>query len=364
MHKLTYYIKVLFIFLSCILFSTQLHALTFEVKYNQSIDLLNFMDKLSEWEPGPAADTYLTFWEKSKFKKKHDQKYLLSYKEIRKKYYHPSFAHLFAHNNHNTDILASVFYENTNPKKAVLKLKSKINGSDYDKIQSSIGYFSERISKLTVNQSHEKAILFIQKTLNQEGIQAYIKIVCNFYNVDFEKLHIPVVFNYTLDNVNEDAFIYADTIVLSDFTFKKNIFYNIKNAHLFQNIDNISLLMHEIVHLISSKAPAEQKERLSKAFEANFNLSEHLSSQKKLYLLEEPLAVILGQILFTRKMLPEYYEKFQNWYENPWVNNIAKLKEKSVSRYLEENKSIDIKFVNSFAKQANELAEISKYLKD
>lgn len=360
MYKLINYIKITVIILFGLLCSVQLEALTFCVKYSKSIDLLNFMDKLSDWESGPVAEEYKLFWDKNNYKSQHDQKHLLAFKEVRKKYYFRDSSNIFAQNNYNQDVISRAFYTYDEPKKALLNLKSNISYLDFIKFQKSINYFSERITKVIAGQSHRKAIKNLNEILDKDEIQAYIKQICNFYNVDFDKLHINIAFNHTLEDVDETAFMNLDTIVLSDFTYKKNIYINEEKYDFFQTIDNASILMHEIAHLISSNASTEQKENLTKVFESNFNLPQNVTLQKKLYLLEEPLAVILGQILFTRKIAPEYYIKSQNWYADSWVNTIAKLKEKTVARYLEENKSVDDKLVKSFARESNELLNISK----
>lgn len=360
MHNLINGIKIVIIIFLGVLYVTQLQALTYNIKCSESIEILNFMDKLSGWESGSAAEPYKSFWIKNNHQKKYDEKYLLLFKEIRKKYYAQNSSGLFIHNTYSQDIISTAFYDYDQINKSLLNLKANISYPDYIKFQSAIRYFTQRVNNVVTNQSHEKTIQNLKKVMNQVEIKDYIKNICDFYNVDFEKLHINIVLSYTLENVDEDAFINLDTIVLSDFTHKKNIYTNEKNGVFFQNIDNISVLMHEIVHLISSKAHIDQKKSLSKIFETHFKYTQNLSSQKKMFMIEEPLAVILGQILFTRKFSPEYYEKSQNWYANSWVNIIAKLNEKSVARYLEEKKVIDLKLVRSLARQSNELFNISE----
>lgn len=355
MHKLINHIVILATILFSTLYTTKLYALTFNIYYSQSIDFLNFMDKLSDWEPGPAANAYKMFWARNNLQKKDDYKFLSDYKEIRKKYYFSSRSSLFTENNPNKDIISASFYDYHHPKNALHHLKSKINHTDHQKLKKSTHYFSDRISKIIMNQPHNKAIKNLKKTLNENNIQNHIKAICHFYNVDFKKLHINIAINWTLEDVDEDAFINLDTIVLSDL-YNKDETDNLKNA------DNLSILIHEIVHLVSSKAPTEQKRHLSEIFENSFKLTEKMSSQKKMYLLEEPLAVILGQMLFTRGFSPEYYEKCHHWYANSWVNTMAILKEPIVAHYLHENKPIDDKLIQSFAKKSIELSNISEWV--
>lgn len=358
MHRLVIYINILINIIFSISLPSNGGALSYDIKYSQSIDVLNFMDKLSEWEKTPASSVYKNYWRTHGFQKNNDEKYLLDYKKIRKKYYLNKFLYLFSENHRKQDIISSSFYDIDNPKKAIYNLRSKIKKEDYIVIKNSINHFLSRIIKITGSQSHEDLTRFLNSNLNQKDTKDYIKSICAFYKVNAESIKIKITMSWFLKELTESAYFNMNTIVLPDFTYQNNIFKDMPNSNSLQRADNMSILLHEIVHLISSNASLEQKKRLSDIFYADFISAKSLPPSQKQYLLEEPMAVILGQMIYTKKTAPDYYEKCQNWYINPWVNTVAILKERSIANYMHNNISIDENLIKSFAKTSNLLTKM------
>lgn len=358
MHRLVIYINILIIIIFSISLPSNGHALSYDIKYSQSIDVLNFMDKLSEWEKTPASSIYKNYWCTHGFQKKSDEKYLSDYKKVRRKYYLNKSMYLFSENHHNQDIISSSFYDIDSPKKSIHDLKSKIKKEDYILIKNSIHHFLSRIIKITKAQSHEDLTQFLNINLNQKDTKDYIKSICSFYKVDSESINIKIAMSWFLKELTESAYFNLNTIVLPDFTYQNNIFKDMTNSNSLKKADNMSILLHEIVHLISANASPEQKEHLSNIFYADFIGAKSLPPSQKQYLLEEPMAVILGQMIYTKKTVPEYYEKCQNWYIHPWVNTVAILKEHNIANYMHNNLSIDENLIKSFAKTSNLLTKM------
>src|SRR5690606_8312150 len=67
-------------------------------------------------------------------------------------------------------------------------------------------------------------------------------------------------------------------------------------------------------------------------------------------LVEEPLAVTVGQMYYLQTLIPEQFDFFEEFYNNPWVNVISKLAYPMVWHYLSNSKPIDDLFILNLAK--------------
>jgi hypothetical protein len=85
------------------------------------------------------------------------------------------------------------------------------------------------------------------------------------------------------------------------------------------------IVFHEIVHTLSVRQPQKQKEEISNAF---LDLCPMKDKFPKLFggnLLEEPMAVVVGQILFLKRFFPDRLKWDSKLYNDPWVSSFAKL---------------------------------------
>ena len=99
-----------------------------------------------------------------------------------------------------------------------------------------------------------------------------------------------------------------------------------------------SIVMHELVHYISDRQPDDQKRRLSDRFLARCSIPEQA---RRLWMLEEPLAVAIGQAAYSQEVLGEPLDPRSNWYSTPWIDLTGRTLVSSVLAALETGATIE-----------------------
>ncbi len=123
--------------------------------------------------------------------------------------------------------------------------------------------------------------------------------------------------------------------------------------------DGSDIVMHEIVHTISAKQSLKQKQILTKEFLNKCNINGKI---KRLRILEEPLAVVFGQMLFIKQFIPNKFRFDSNWYSKPWVRMFAKLSMPIVEETFKAGKSITDKLIPRLSKICAEAVRVSTQL--
>jgi hypothetical protein len=86
----------------------------------------------------------------------------------------------------------------------------------------------------------------------------------------------------------------------------------------------------------------EQKQSLSKAFLDKCPVQGRL---KKSTLVEEPLAVIIGQAIYTKKFDPKNFSYTAKWYNEKWINLFSKLAYPYVSEAFQRGERLNEKMM-------------------
>jgi hypothetical protein len=74
------------------------------------------------------------------------------------------------------------------------------------------------------------------------------------------------------------------------------------------------------------------------------------SSERRSNMLEEPLAVAIGQMLFLKSFDPKRFSKEGNWYRNPWVNQYAQALFPLVDKTFAKSGRLDRAFIQEAGK--------------
>lgn len=109
------------------------------------------------------------------------------------------------------------------------------------------------------------------------------------------------------------------------------------------------IAFHEVIHSISTLQDLDNKRAFTNLFLSKCSIQ---GKMKRYKILEEPLAVAIGQMYFLEKTDPEKYQqelKSDSWYRNKWINEFSKLIYPSVKMYLEQRKPIDMFLINQLA---------------
>ena len=107
------------------------------------------------------------------------------------------------------------------------------------------------------------------------------------------------------------------------------------------------VVFHEVVHAISARQSLEQKRALTDLFLKDCPMK---SSERRSNMLEEPLAVAIGQMLFLKSFDPKRFSKEGNWYRNPWVNRYAQALFPLVDKTFAKSGRLDRAFIQEAGK--------------
>ena len=119
------------------------------------------------------------------------------------------------------------------------------------------------------------------------------------------------------------------------------------------------IVLFSLVHNISAHQPLEQKQRLSEVFLKKFK---GMPKIKRMDILEQPLAVIFGEILYLKKFNPTRYQKekyYVHWFNQVWINMLAKLWTPLIEEAFDKGDVINPALVETMSDIAEELYKIS-----
>ena len=337
------------VFQSCLCL-TQSYGFT--LGYQKHIDFFNFIDNLSNWSPGFTSSRYQIFWESEGLQQPNDLKHLESIRKIRNKYFHPKPS-IFIHYDESEDPIAEAFYNAPNLQSAINKLEEILPKTDAKELISALIYFEPKVRKYTNDNTIIRNAL--NDILQRKDINDFYKKVSIFYNckiVTPNKLKIHAV--SLPPNKNISAFILNNTIIVSLPTSATQI-----NEKMLAEFS--SIIAHELMHFHSMNTPKKIQIEHEKSLiqlvhydlknQENYNL-----------LIEEPLAVILGQKIFMKKFFPKHYNVYENVYSDPWVRIMSFLLEPLVAAYIEQTLPIDYKFIEAYASLSNQVINAHKSL--
>ena len=106
------------------------------------------------------------------------------------------------------------------------------------------------------------------------------------------------------------------------------------------------LTLHEFTHAVSSQQTDAQKKIFTEVFLKGCPKAKTL---KKNEVLEEPLAVALGQMLYLDTYHPIRYQTTKSWYAGKWVGELAKQIYPLVKSYYSNRRKKDSEFIESIA---------------
>ncbi|MBI3547776.1 MAG: hypothetical protein HY078_01865 [Elusimicrobia bacterium] len=102
-----------------------------------------------------------------------------------------------------------------------------------------------------------------------------------------------------------------------------------------------SIVFHEVVHTITARQDPRRKKRLARAFLDGFPPECNIGAVPRTVLLEEPLAVTIGQMLFWKRFHPDRFASETNWYNEPWVNRFSPAMFPVIERAFAEGRVLD-----------------------
>ncbi len=351
--------RTLTFFLSTTLFCTLGHsAIKIEITQRNAAHIFEIMDNVSQWWPDFNNQEYADYWKESGKSKADDKKLFDQYALIRRTYYKDvDQAERDPLKNRNgffstsgsleADPLAIAFYSSSILEEALQKLQKVVEPKELKFLQEFYLHFESRyLPWVQEGAAFASLIEKTQKQIAPQGIEDYLSKLAKFFGVS-EELNYQVLFVWWPPVSNTQANPTGDYLILKH------------NPKKHADADSADIVMHEIVHTVATRQKLKTKTAFTEAFLKTCPAHHHL---RKLEILEEPLAVALGQMLFTERFYPSQFSYAAKWYNNPWNSLFGKLIYPLAKSYFERGSTLDDAFIKQAAFLCSESLATAKKL--
>jgi hypothetical protein len=304
-------------------------SISISAKYREAANTFVIMDCVSGWwdktfcqDDGGA---YQKYWTEHFGLTGEDQDLLKKYDSVRQRHYKglglprddfgPFKDGLFAKRTGiSEDRLAPAFYSSDTLEQALEKLRTEVSQEDLGFLKSFYEHFKPKYQKLLrESEPFKKKAMELNRKLQNKKYAAFFSMISRYYSVS-ENMNYEVLYAW-FPPLERDSASPTDKFLV----FQQN---PIKHIHS----DDEDIVFHEIIHTLSARQPQKQKEEISKIFlEACPSLTEKFVGTNRGRILEEPMAVAIGQIQFLKETSPSRLKWDSKLYNNPWINVFAKL---------------------------------------
>lgn len=320
-----------FLLLSILLFPVfvQANPISISAKYSEAANTFTIMDCLSGWwDKGFCQDdegAFQRYWVERFGLNKEDYDFFVEYDNFRQRYYKglglpkdepgPFGDGLFSKKSGIAeDLIAPIFYSSSTVDQAFKKLEKIITQEDLKFLKDFYKRFESKYQLLLVeSEPFKNKAIELNKKLQNKKFKKFFSKVTRYYSVS-EKMNYEVIYTW-FPPLDRDTASPTNSYLV----FQQNPIKHIKS----QDED---IVFHEIIHTISARQPQKQKEDISTAFlDMCPGIREKFIGVYRSRILEEPLAVAIGQIIFLREFYPDRLRWDSKLYNNPWISGFAKL---------------------------------------
>ncbi|MEN2489676.1 hypothetical protein AAYQ05_17870 [Flavobacterium sp. B11] len=349
--KISIVIKYLFLFLTLQTFGQNA---SFKIKYSEQLAVFVFLENLSEYYPD---NVFKTEFQNSKYNSE-------KYKNIISKFDQLSISYSFRFEDflygskktmQTQDILKKNLIETDNLTDFKIRSAGMIPNKTLSDLGECISEFIPIYNDLIYNpnkEKFEKQLDEIKKYSNDHEIENYFKTGLVFYNSSWDNSIPFVAAFYPLPN--------SKGFTASAFC---NNFVSAIQTDLKLHKDLFSVMMHETYHIIYDEQSLEVKTEIDTYFKENKSKCSNYAYQ----LLNEVLATVLGNGYVYEKL--DGKVDVGEWYNNKYINLMAKQIYPLTIEYIEQKKPIDKNFIDqyvhlyetNFPNWINELDNIMTY---
>ena len=314
--------------LALLFFSPCSHSAQVKISahYREAADIFFTMDCVSGWWDGSFCsdgDLFQKVWKERFGLSEEDQNLFKQYDLVRSRYYRgkgapkedtgPYSDGLFAKKSGIAeDLLAPSFLSSPTLPEAFKKLETVASPEDLQFLKNFYQHFQPSYQKILAESgAFQKKVQTLNKQLRNPKYQKFFEKISQYYSVN-EELSYEVLFTWFPPVPRDHASPTDRFLVLQ------------QNPVEFLNSDDQDVVFHEIVHTLSARQPQQQKEEISKAFLSLCPIENKFAKYQKGKILEEPLAVAIGQILFLKEFSPTTLKWDSKLYNNPWISAFGK----------------------------------------
>jgi hypothetical protein len=292
-------------------------------RYRHAADVFELLDNVSDWWPGYSDSRYRHYWTRHIGVSAADDTMLARYARLRERYFdktgqsneNPATSEggLFtARATSSADPVGDAFLRSETIDEALDRLRGTLQPDEVAFLRRFYAHFEPRYGPLVTQ--HERAIRAslaeTNRALTSREFAGWIARTERFFGAP------------TIGTPYEALYVWwPDTL---------HVVANVRGRHLVlravvrpdEPLNVGDVVAHEIVHAIAARQPSTQKRALSDALLRDCPAT---AAVGRLNTIEEPIAVVLGNMLFMRAFRPERYRFARRWYGNQWVDVYAKL---------------------------------------
>ncbi|XUU61404.1 hypothetical protein ACRAQ6_03795 [Erythrobacter sp. HA6-11] len=331
-----------------------------QVQYSEAVHLFATMDHVSGWWTGFVEPVYREDWEKRFGWSEKDQQWADRYAEYRHRTYSDPSQSLevatspegiFASSTaaaQSTDPLATFMVSQPDIEQAFARLDEVAGPEDAAMLRGFYRHFEPSWREvLNESQALTAHSSLLEAEMSGEKLSKFLRMVQRFYNA--ENLGTFRVFFTRFP---------SGTRTRAELVAGQNLILHAPLELDYQEGNWGSIVAHEIVHYISSQQSDLAKRAMSDRFLATCPIER---TSRRLWMLEEPLAVAVGQAGYSHFVDGKRLDPNSNWYGNPWIDITARTLEASVIEALASGSLLEqTRIVEEAADRCSTLTFISE----
>lgn len=336
--------------------------ITLDIRYSEAADLFSLMDNVTSWWEGFTDPVYREEWERRFGWSDADGAWARRYAEYRHRTFSdPSQGQdiatsphgLFASGETNaqgSDPLAEHFMAQPDISTALSGLTRAVGKDDARMLRGFYAHFRPKWDKVLEESAPLAARAEeLEAKIDMARLRPFIALVSRFYQTQTGgEFHIFFT-RYPPGNSSMAEVTAGNTLLLrspTEWTLEMG--------------EWDMIVVHELVHYISSNQLAAHKRSLSDRFLARCPIPE---GARRNWMIEEPLAVAIGQAAYSMMVLGKPLDRRSNWYAVPWVDLTARTMEASVTRALQSGAVLsDTTLVEEAADRCRDLTAMGAQL--
>lgn len=343
-------------------------SVSISAKYREAANTYIIMDCLSGWWDKTFCQDddgeFQRYWTERFGLSDEDREFFKKYDNFRHRYYKglglpkdkagPFGDGIFSKTSGITeDLITPIFFGSDTLEQAYEKLKAIISEEDLTFLKSFYQRFQPKYQVL-LNESEpfRKKTKELDRKLQNKKYKTYFSKITKYYSVS-EDMKYEVLYTW-FPPVDRDTASPTNSFLV----FQQNPIKHIDS-------EDEDIVFHEIIHTISARQNQKQKEEISNVFlEVCPGIRDKFLGSCRIRVLEEPLAVVLGQILFLKEFFPTRLRWDFKLYNNPWISEFAKLISPVIEQELNQKLKFSVETGKKMGFLCNEFFEASKLMNE
>ena len=291
------------------------------VAYREAADAFEILDQVSDWWPGYTVPIYHTYWADSVGFARGDSALFARYAALREKYYDKrgqgssqprrEGSGLFSDRSVlRADPLATAFYAAETTNDAIVALRTLLTTEEREFLTGFYAHFRARLAPLlhqTQSRTAESRAV-TARTLEAPEVAAYVRRVRRWLGSDSVSFTALYVW-------------WPDTLHTAASPSGQHLILRVRAAPT-DTVNSADVVAHEAIHVFLATMDDARKRTISAAVLDGCPVPGEV---RRLAVLEEPIATVLGNMEFRRRFQPRRFQWSRQWYGDEWVDLEARL---------------------------------------